>query len=428
MSNFSFYDLLGLKNSGASADDETMKKAYHKAVLLYHPDKKANKSTNEEEDRQVFLKIQEAYATLTNETKRRAYDSQLDFDDSVPTEKEDIKALKKGTAGFVKLYAPVFQRNARFAVIKPVPDLGDEETPIEDVYAFYDYWVNFESWRDFSTVGVEHKPDNAGSREEKRFMIKENDRISKKNKKNEMTRINDLVLRAMQIDPRVVADKESKKKAKEAVKNAREAETKKRELEFESAKKYFEDEDAAALEKMKNSKAEKEKLKKAQSKGRNILRKLIRASADVTSQPFSDDEIEVLCSGLDMVDLNIVNDAMGGEPATKSTTLLTPVGLDVARKYLEDSKKTKEQLLEEKKEEKKIAMENVNKDTNKKRGVDYVWTTDENTMLSKAITTYPAGTRQRFQSICNFMNEKLRPVVHYSEEECIRAAYNLVKS
>lgn len=33
-----------------------------------------------------------------------------------------------------QVYAPVFQRNARFAVKRPVPELGNADTPIEDVY------------------------------------------------------------------------------------------------------------------------------------------------------------------------------------------------------------------------------------------------------------------------------------------------------
>lgn len=40
--------------------------------------------------------------------------------------------------------------SARFAVKKPVPDLGDMDTPLPQVYKFYEYWVRFDSWRDFT--------------------------------------------------------------------------------------------------------------------------------------------------------------------------------------------------------------------------------------------------------------------------------------
>ena len=43
------------------------------------------------------------------------------------------------------------------------------------VYRFYDYWINFESWRDFTGVGAEHKIDDAMSRDEKRYYAKENE-------------------------------------------------------------------------------------------------------------------------------------------------------------------------------------------------------------------------------------------------------------
>ena len=113
---------------------QVIKKAYHKAVLVYHPDKAQHKSADgKKEDRSVFLKVQEAFNVLSNETKRRAYDSQLPFDETTPTEERVAKALEKGPKKFFKLYDPVFKRNARFAVKKPVPEIGGEETSMADV-------------------------------------------------------------------------------------------------------------------------------------------------------------------------------------------------------------------------------------------------------------------------------------------------------
>lgn len=113
---------------------QVIKKAYHKAVLVYHPDKAQHKSADgKKEDRSVFLKVQEAFNVLSNETKRRAYDSQMPFDESTPTEERVAKALEKGPKKFFKLYDAVFKRNARFAVKKPVPEIGGEETPMAEV-------------------------------------------------------------------------------------------------------------------------------------------------------------------------------------------------------------------------------------------------------------------------------------------------------
>ena len=68
----------------------------------------------------MFLKIQEAYKVLSSESLRRAYDSQLPFDESIPKQEKIDKALAKGPHKFFKLFDPVFKRNARFAVQKPV--------------------------------------------------------------------------------------------------------------------------------------------------------------------------------------------------------------------------------------------------------------------------------------------------------------------
>ena len=74
-----------------------------------------------------------------------------------------------------------------------MPVLGQDDTDMDDVYAFYDYWEKFESWRDFSLSAREHDPDQADSREEKRWMQKENERGVKTLKKKEYKRISTLV-------------------------------------------------------------------------------------------------------------------------------------------------------------------------------------------------------------------------------------------
>lgn len=144
----------------------------------------------------MFLGLQAAHDTLSNEAKRRAYDSQNDFDDSIPSGNE------KGD--FYEIYGPVFHSNGRFAVKVPVPILGDAETSDEEMFAFYEYWEKFESWRDFSLAGKqEHDPETADSREEKRWMIKENMKGVKNMKKKDNTRLITLVDRARTRDPRV---------------------------------------------------------------------------------------------------------------------------------------------------------------------------------------------------------------------------------
>ena len=440
LAKYTFYDVLGFSGEwGAAADVEAIRKAYHKAVLMYHPDKAQFKTVDGKEDRTVFLKIQEAFNVLSNETKRRAYDSQLPFDESVPSEEKVQKALAKGTPKFFKLFAPVFQRNARFAVKKPVPDLGDMETPLAEVYRFYEYWVNFESWRDFTGVGAEHKPDEATSREEKRWMMKENERLAKKLKKKEMERLIQLVTISEKYDPRITADKEKKRMAKEADKNAKEAAAKKKADEEAAAKAWADQQEAEERDRQAAQKLDKEKLKKAQSKGRNILRKLLRATAELGHGSgeygiLSDADVETLCNHCKLEDLNEVNNALGGEPASKDNNLVKIDGFQVAidkvahLKALENQAAEDEQIAKEAK--KREAEDKATAEKKGKKGADVVvvereWSREELSTLAKSVSRYPAGSANRWVSITNYMNVQLKPTASYSQEELLRIAYVL---
>ena len=118
------YGILGIGDLSYEAGEGDIKSAYKKLALQFHPDKLGSSIT--ESDKEIWLKIQEAYETLVDSTKRRRYDSSLPFDDSIPQEHEDIN-----DETFFERFASVFHRNARFAKKKPVPNLGDITTPIE---------------------------------------------------------------------------------------------------------------------------------------------------------------------------------------------------------------------------------------------------------------------------------------------------------
>mgnify|MGYP001578254364 CR=1 FL=1 len=65
MANKNYYEILGLGNS---ASQDEIKKAFHKLAHKYHPDKKGG-------DEAKFKEINEAYQVLSDERKRRAYDT-----------------------------------------------------------------------------------------------------------------------------------------------------------------------------------------------------------------------------------------------------------------------------------------------------------------------------------------------------------------
>lgn len=438
LSKFTLYDILGFSGEwGASADVEAIKKAYHKAVLMYHPDKAQFKTSDGKEDRTVFLKIQEAFNVLSNETKRRAYDSQLPFDESIPTEEKVQKALAKGPHKFFKLFAPVFQRNARFGIKKPVPNLGDMETPMMEVYKFYEYWVNFESWRDFTGVGAEHKPEDAGSREEKRWMQKENERVAKKLKKKEMERLIALVTIAEKFDPRIVADKEKRRLAKEADKNAKENFAKRKAEEEAASKAWSEALEIEEKEKSSANKMDKEKLKKAQSKARNILRKLLRFSAEMGQGSgeygvISTADVELLCAHCKLEDLNEMNNSMGGEPASKDVALVNAEGFAIVTQKVEYVKGLATQAQEDEqiaKEAKKREADEKSKPVNKKNSnaipVEKAWTAEELDVISRSLVRYPVGFADRWLAIANYVNVTLKPTESFSQDEVLRVSYLL---
>jgi molecular chaperone DnaJ len=73
--NKNYYKILGIKDD---ADDDTIKKAYRKLALKYHPDK--NSGNNEAEEK--FKEISEAYEVLKDPQKRRSYDHKGSYFDS----------------------------------------------------------------------------------------------------------------------------------------------------------------------------------------------------------------------------------------------------------------------------------------------------------------------------------------------------------
>lgn len=120
----------------------------------------------------------------------------MPFDDTVPN-KDDINETN-----FYEKFGACFQNNSRFSQIKPVPNIGDKNTPLDQVHKFYKFWDNFKTWREFSQYD-EYDVDDAQDRYEKRWMEKQNKKCREKHDREERKRIMDLVRVSKQCDPRV---------------------------------------------------------------------------------------------------------------------------------------------------------------------------------------------------------------------------------
>ena len=70
MTKKDYYELLGVNKNSTK---EEIKKAYKKLALKHHPDQSSEENKNESEEK--FKEISEAYAALSDETKRKQYDN-----------------------------------------------------------------------------------------------------------------------------------------------------------------------------------------------------------------------------------------------------------------------------------------------------------------------------------------------------------------
>jgi DnaJ family protein C protein 2 len=149
-----------------AATDNEIKKAYRKMVLLYHPDKLAERG--EKGGEETFRGIQKAYDILSDPEKRRDYDSQ----DAPKDEKYPGVEQLVAAPDFYKMAGDIFRRQARWSKVDDVPVIGDDKTPIGEVKEFYNWWMQmYESWRTWKHED-EYDLNQAENRNERRWMVR----------------------------------------------------------------------------------------------------------------------------------------------------------------------------------------------------------------------------------------------------------------
>ncbi|WWC73841.1 uncharacterized protein I206_107813 [Kwoniella pini CBS 10737] len=275
------YAVLGLGHLRYKAHDEHIRIAHRRKVLRHHPDKKA--AQHGANDDSFFKCIQKAHETLTNNDKRRQFDSvDWNIEDEVP----DLKSLSPEQ--FVDVCNKVFSREGRFSKVQPVPEFGSLDAPKKEVEGFYDFFYNFDSWRSFEWHDKEVN-EGSDNRDDKRFTEKKNKSERTRRKKEDNTRLRVLVDDVLALDPRIKRIKAEEKAARDAKKKgttngvpkaltpaekkAVEEKKKKEELEKKEA-------DKKALE---ASKGDREAAKKAKEAARKNLKKWKKSIATVIS-------------------------------------------------------------------------------------------------------------------------------------------------
>lgn len=400
------YALLGLSHLRYLATEDQIRKCYREAALKFHPDKQAvillqeeteaGKAAKKEEIDQHFKSIQKAYEVLIDPVKRRIFDSTDEFDDAVPGECAPHE--------FYKVYGPVFLRNARWSVAQQVPVLGDDETPLDEVDKFYDFWNSFKSWREFPDAN-EYDLEEAESREHKRWMERQNAKLSEKARKEESARIRSIVENAYKRDPRILRRKEEEKAEKLRKKQAKLQAKKEKE---EEAARLLEEERLRKEKEEKKAAEEAAAQRKSKEKEKKLLRKeksrLRTAAADVTDQKLlglSEEDVESLCTSLDIEVLRHLCEGLEGKDANKKGQILKQALNNLKNS---DSFTSNGSLADDQAGATRSNVDNKHYSTfNANEKKERPWNKEEVDLLRKAVQKYPKGTPQRWEVVSSYI-------------------------
>ena len=426
LEELTYYEILEVPTH---ASQQVIKKGYHAACLLYHPDK-----TGRSEEDHVFLTIKSAFDTLSDEEKRKSYDSTaLVFDDSIPSGGESPES-------FYTTYGPVFERNLRFDTklrntpSHKVPLLGNDKTSIDKVHAFYEYWIHFDSWRDFTLKAsqeTEHDLETADSRYEKRYMQKEIARRAKALKREEMARINLLVERSMATDPRLKREKQRQYEEKQERLRAKQEQQRLAQQQKQQQQERLAREEAQRQEQERDQKAQakaiREKEKKQLRKMRQSFRKLTMTAYQqqqeegVVWETLEDmnDDIELLCNKLTEVQLSKLTEELGEKSDLAA--------LEQVKKHAARTRAgvTEEEIEAERQRDEARAAQEEKARLHKASRATAPWSKEELSALAKAVKKYPPGGANRWETIALFINNLCKPQDPRTKEECIEK-YNQI--
>lgn len=264
------YEVLGVSRD---SDDGTIKTAYRRGALEWHPDK--NQHRLEEADAR-FRELQNAYEVLSDKHERSWYDSHRDAilrsgsshqagGDSVPAKKdqEDLfsffssacfSGYSDGPKGFYTVYRGVFDNLAREEEedfdaaaskgrdLPAFPSFGNSDASAKQVSEFYSFWQHFVSDQSFDWAD-EYNLAAAPNRMVRRRMEEENRRARKHARRVFNDKVRELASFVRKRDKRVsffqAQQAQRKLEAEEREQQRREAERQRR---IEEAQQYAKEE------------------------------------------------------------------------------------------------------------------------------------------------------------------------------------------
>jgi len=404
------YALLGLKNLRWQASEACLRRAYKRKVLRHHPDKRRGRGEHVDDDNNTdyFTCITRSYEVLGSEVRRRAYDSVDEAaNDSVPA----LGSAETAPDAFYTAFGALFAANARWSKKRPVPALGHATTEWCHVENFYDFWFDFDSWREFSYLDEEDK-DKGENRDERRWIERQNKAARQRRRNDEMRRLTRLVETARASDPRVARHDAAEREARDAEKNRRRSEQQARQAQDAEARRQREAAEAEAqrLEAETHAKAQEVARREAQSrkaalkKERRTLRQRCREWEYFVGQ--GDDQVtlmaacEALVERLAVCQINALNAAL--QPVNGMTRLDARKVFDAANAQLHSK-----QVEERDQVAVAAATSAAAAATAKPAASDACtyWSYELTQSLIKAVKMFPSGTYDRWETMATFLNQ-----------------------